>query len=383
MKDLNKRKIIHYIQRNQGSSRSDISKALFISKPTVSNFVDELLSEGWVSEKESEKGSSSGGRKPYQVFFNQDAYYLVGVDIGGTSIEMAVMNLAGEIINKTAFETQLYVGSQLIAVIADNVTNLIQNSNLENDQIFGVGIGVPGITNVNDGIVMDAPSIGWKNIPLQSHLEELLPFPVYLDNDVNVAALGELWKGVGKTNYNFLMITLGTGIGCGLIINGQLYRGSSYAAGEIGYMVTDKDSAEKKYEHTFTGYGFLDNHVGGPSITRRMLNYLGETEESEWTAKKIFQMANQRDETALEILNEPLSHLSFGLINVISLLNPERIVLGGRISKSMNQFLPYLSTTIEKHIPIQTELETTGVKDVSLLGAGYLLLKEHDSILKM
>ncbi|UJL47404.1 ROK family protein [Virgibacillus sp. NKC19-16] len=356
---------------------------MFISKPTVSNFVDELLSEGWVSEKESEKGSSSGGRKPYQVFFNQDAYYLVGVDIGGTSIEMAVMNLAGEIINKTAFETQLYVGSQLIAVIADNVTNLIQNSNLENDQIFGVGIGVPGITNVNDGIVMDAPSIGWKNIPLQSHLEELLPFPVYLDNDVNVAALGELWKGVGKTNYNFLMITLGTGIGCGLIINGQLYRGSSYAAGEIGYMVTDKDSAEKKYEHTFTGYGFLDNHVGGPSITRRMLNYLGETEESEWTAKKIFQMANQRDETALEILNEPLSHLSFGLINVISLLNPERIVLGGRISKSMNQFLPYLSTTIEKHIPIQTELETTGVKDVSLLGAGYLLLKEHDSILKM
>lgn len=384
IKDLNKRIIIRYIQRNPGISRSDISKALSISKPTVSNVVDKLLTEGWVSEEESIRGSSSGGRKPFKIYFNQDAYYLVGIDIGGTSVKMAVMDLGGTVINQLSFETQPFVGSQLIPVIADMIKKLIQDSNLENNQIFGAGIGVPGITDVNKGVVIDAPSVGWKNVPLRSQMEYLLPFPVYLDNDVNVAALGELWKGMGTENNNFLVVTLGTGIGCGVIINGQLYRGSSYSAGEIGYMVTDKDTAERKYEHTFTGYGFLDNHVGGPSISRRMLSNLeGKNGVNEvLSAKKVFQMAMDEDEIALEVINETLSHLAFALVNVISIINPERIVLGGGISKSMNQFLPYLSATIEKHIPIQTELEITSVKDVSLLGAGYLLLKERESILK-
>lgn len=349
----------------------------------MSNIVDELLSEGWIREKESERASSSGGRKPYQIYFNQDAYFLIGVDIGGTSIEVAVMNLAGELKNKIAFETQPYVGDQLIPLIADKIKELIQSLNIEHNKVFGVGIGVPGITNVDEGVVKDAPSVGWKDVPLKLKLEELLPYPVYIENDVNVAALGELWKGIGGDNQNFLMITLGTGIGCGVILNGQLYRGHTYAAGEIGYMVTDKETAEKEYDYTFQGYGFLDNHVGGPSITRRMLNHLEETDSSEWSAKRIFQMAKNKDETALEILKEPLSHLSFALINAVSLLNPERIVLGGGMSKSMNQFLPYLSSSLEKHIPIQAKIEITKVKDVSLLGAGYLLLKEHESVLKI
>nr|WP_269635281.1 ROK family protein [Oceanobacillus manasiensis] len=304
--------------------------------------------------------------------------------MGGTSVEIAIMNLDGVIENKMSIETQRHVGSQLIPLIADTIKSMIKDSQLTYDQIFGVGVGVPGITDVDNGVVIDAPSVGWENVPLRNRLEELLPFPVYLDNDVNIAALGELWKGVGETNSNFLMITLGTGVGCGIIINSQLYRGSSYAAGEIGYMVTDKKTAEKNYEHTFTGYGFLDNHVGGPSITRRMKNYSSEAGNSEtWSAKKVFQSAKSGDEIALEALNEPLSHLSFALINAISLLNPERIVLGGRISKSMDQFLPSISATIDKHIPIQTEIETTSVTDVSLLGAGYLLLMEHESILKI
>src|SRR5699024_3691223 len=114
------------------------------------------------------------------------------VDIGGTSIEMAVMNLAGELKSKIAFETQRYVGSQLIPLIADKIQELIKNNGLGDHQIFGIGAGVPGITNVDDGVVEDAPSIGWKNVPLKSELEKLLPYHVYIENDVNVAALGEL-----------------------------------------------------------------------------------------------------------------------------------------------------------------------------------------------
>ncbi|MCM3398347.1 ROK family protein [Oceanobacillus profundus] len=292
------------------------------------------------------------------------------------------MNLAGKIISKTAFSTQKHVGTNFIQSIADYVNTLIEQEGLESSMLFGVGVGVPGITDVDSGIVIDAPSLSWKNIPLQSQLESHLSCPVYIDNDVNVAALGEYWKGAGKKNNNMIMITLGTGIGCGIIINGQLYRGASYAAGEIGYMVTDKDAADKKYEQTFRGYGFLDSHVGGPSIAKRMLQHSQKSEEK-WTAKKVFQMAIDGDQLALKTVNDSLSHLSFALINVISIINPEKVVLGGGISKSMNHFLPYLTSNLEKHLPVQTDITITTVEDVSLLGAGYLILKEHESILKV
>ncbi len=376
---------MHYIKKNHGHSRSDIAKALQISKPTISNIVDELLEQGWVQEKESERASSSGGRKPYHVYFNQDAYYIIGIDIGGTSIEIAVMNLFGTIIDKTDLDTQKHIDHNIVTVIAATVNELLEKIDIDSSKIYGIGVGVPGITDVENGIVVDAPSLRWKNKPLKMELESLLPCPVYIDNDVNVAALGEQWKGTGELNRNFLMITLGTGIGCGLIINGELYRGSSYAAGEIGYMITDKETAEKSYDQTFTGYGFLDSHVGGPSITKRMLNHLGESNNNttDFSAKRIFQMANEGDEDALEIINESLSHLAFALINVISIINPGLIVLGGGISKSMNAYLSKLTTIIEKHLPIQTEVVITNVEDVSLLGAGYLLLKEHESILKV
>ncbi|WP_067727644.1 ROK family transcriptional regulator [Oceanobacillus damuensis] len=384
-KHMNKRKVLQYIQNKQGHSRSDIAKALKISKPTVSNIVDELLEEGWIREKESEKASSSGGRKPFRISFNENASYIVGIDIGGTSVEIAVLNLSGTIINKIAFDTQKHISENFVHTIADHVNNLLRECGFEIEHVLGVGIGVPGITDVENGIVVDAPTLNWKHTPLKSQLESLLKCPVYIDNDVNVAALGEWWKGAGETNNNILMITLGTGIGCGLIINGDLYRGASYAAGEIGYMVTDKDAAHKKYDQTFAGYGFLDNHVGGPSITKRMLHYLGEknNDSENWSAERIFQMAIAGDEIALKVINEFLSHLSYALINVISIINPQQVVLGGGISKSMDSFLPYLSATMKKHLPIQTEVSITTVEDVSLVGAGYLLLKEHDSILKV
>ncbi|MFD1608227.1 ROK family transcriptional regulator [Oceanobacillus luteolus] len=384
-KQLNKRKVLHYIQNNEGHSRSDIASALKISKPTVSNIVDELLEEGWIREKESEKASSSGGRKPFQISFNENATYIVGIDIGGTSVEIAILNLSGDVLGKTNLDTQANVDNDLIKQIADRVHHLLDESEFEMKQIMGVGIGVPGITDVDNGIVLDAPTVNWRDVPLKAEMEKLLHCPVYVDNDVNVAALGEWWKGAGKTDDNFLMITLGSGVGCGLIINGDLYRGATYAAGEIGYMVTDKNAAEKEYDQTFPGYGFLDSHVGGPSITKRMLRHLGEAEEKteEWSAEKIFEMAMDGDATAKKVIEDFLSHLSYGLINVITIINPQQVILGGGVSRSLDHFLPHIIETIQKHLPIHTNISVTKVEDVSLIGAGYLLLKEHDSILKV
>ncbi len=385
MKLINKKKVLHYIQKNPGRSRTEIAKELSISKPTISKLVDELISEGWFSEKESSSSSSSGGRRSFQIYFNNNAKYIVGVDIGGTSVEIAVMNLAGDILEKSVFSTQEQISKNLVQVLADNITSLITKSGLENNQIMGAGIGIPGITDVREGIVVDAPSLGWKQYPFLEKMHKFLPFPVYVDNDVNVAALGEQWKGAGRDKSNILQITLGTGIGCGMIINGQLYRGSSFAAGEIGYMVTDKHAAEKAYDSAFSGYGFLDSHVGGPSITKRMLKHLraSENESDDWPAKRIFELAIAGDKKAQNIIDDALSHLAFALINIISIVNPECVILGGGISKSMHHFLPEIISTIDKHLPIETMVTITKLDNVSVLGAGYLVLHEHDSILKV
>ena len=385
MKSINKKKVLHYIQNNPGRSRSEVAKNLSISKPTVSKLVDELISEGWFREKESSSSNASGGRRAFQIYFNHNAKYIVGVDIGGTSVEIAVMNLNGDIKEKVVFSTQEHLSKNFVQFIADKITLLIQENDLDASQIIGTGIGVPGITDVEKGVVFDAPSLGWKQFNLLDKIDKLLPFPVYIDNDVNVAALGEQWKGAGKDKNSILQITLGTGIGCGMIINGQLYRGSSFAAGEIGYMVTDKHAAEEAYDSIFSGYGFLDSHVGGPSITKRMLKHLGRSDEesADWPAKRIFELAIEGDKNALTIVEDALSHLAFALVNVISIVNPECVIIGGGISRSLHHFLPEIILTIDKHLPIETVVSISKLENVSTLGAAYLVLKEHDSILQV
>ena len=385
MKSINKKKILHYIQDNPGHSRSEVAKTLSISKPTVSKLVDELISEGWFREKESSSSNASGGRRAFQIYFNHNAKYIVGVDIGGTSVEIAVMNLNGDIKEKVVFSTQDHLTKDFVQFIADKITILIQENDLDTSQIIGAGIGVPGITDVEKGIVFDAPSLGWKQFNFLERMDKLLPFPVYIDNDVNVAALGEQWKGAGKDKNNILQITLGTGIGCGMIINGQLYRGSSFAAGEIGYMVTDKHAAEEAYDSIFSGYGFLDSHVGGPSITKRMLKHLGRSDEesADWPAKRIFELAIAGDKNALTIVDDAFSHLAFALVNVISIVNPECVIIGGGISRSLHHFLPEIMSTIDKHLPIETVVSISKLDNVATLGAAYLVLKEHDSILQV
>lgn len=386
IKYLNKRKVLHFVKDNQAQSRSEIAKELNISKPTVSKIVDELLSENWITEQESSLVNPLGGRKARKLHFNKNACYLIGVDIGGTTVELALFNVNGEMLNKIIFGTQeTIIEKTFIKVLVSHIKKLIEKSGLQDEHILGIGIGVPGMTNVDKGIVVDAPSLAWKDYHLKHTLEALLPFSVYIDNDVNVAVLGEQWKGAGKNKENILKITLGTGIGCGMIINGHLYRGSSYAAGEIGYIITEKSLAETTYDSIFTGYGFLDNHVGGPSITNRMLKYLGKdgSNAEDWSAKKIMNMAKNGDDMALKVVKEAFSHLTFALINVITIVNPECIILGGGLSKSMDFLLPEIVTNIEKHLPMKTEISITKLEDVSLLGAASLLLKEHESILKL
>lgn len=392
MKYLNKKKILQCIRKNKTLSRTDISKMLHISKPTVSNLVEELLLEGWIYEVESDMASSLGGRKPFYLHFNQEVQYVIGIDIGGTLVELAIMDLEGEFIVHSSIDTQKFLNQGLIKIISNQIQEMIIKADIDPEKIMAIGVGAPGITNVIDGVVIEAPSLGWNHYPLKDELEKFLDYPIYIENDVNVAVLGEQWKGVATGKDNVILMTLGTGVGCGMIVNGQLYHGSNYAAGEVGYMITDKQTAKQEYDSAFAGYGFLDSHVGGPSIVLRMMKQLKvpskteryEIKDKAWTAEKIFELAMSGEPVALSIVNEVIEHIGFAIINVMCIFNPQCVVLGGGISKSGNWFLPKVKELIEKHLPeqSQSEIYITQLPQVSLLGTASLCLRNHESLLK-
>lgn len=376
LKMINKRKVLQEIMDGgELYSRASLAKALKLSKPTISALVDELVLEGWIYEKESMVAARRGGRKPVQLFFNKEYKYTIGMDIGGTSTEIAIMDLDGTCILHRKIDTQDGLQKDFIHLLVDEVNSMLEAKNISHAKVLAMAIGAPGITDSDQGIVMEAPSLEWLDYPLKNKMAKHFPFPIHIENDVNMAVLGECWKGAAKDKSHVVLITIGTGVGCGIVINGELFRGGQFAAGEIGYMITNKDQASQGFESVFEGYGFLENQVGGPSIVKQ---YKRGMQGTKFSAEKIFEKAIEGEALAMEIINEALDHLAVSLINVAALLNPECIVLGGGISKSGYWFLPKLQEKIEQYLPEQsrTEVMLTKLPQASLIGATVLCMKK-------
>lgn len=390
IKYKNKKLILNCIQHSSPISRAEISQKLKLSKPTVSYIVEELISDNWVSESRANTYYKKTGKKPIYLNFNNQAGYIVGVDIGGTKVLIAISDLSGEIIASKTFETGDYLKSGLLEKIKLTVKELITHFNIKESKILGMGIGVPGVTDVSAGCVVDAPSLGWTDFHLKDKIQQLFDIPVYIDNDVNVSVLGEQWLGAAQDNSNVLLISIGTGIGSGILLNGSLFRGSTWAAGEIGYMVTEKNEAKNRKIAPFKGYGFLDAHVGGAAIKQRMIQELSENPQHQlyskgnsFTTKDVFNLAINNDELALRIVTESIEHLSFAIVNAVVLFNPEIVILGGGISKSGHWFLDKVKETVNSYVPSDTKIELTCLGDkMGVIGAISLFLREHESVLK-
>ncbi|MDY0404943.1 ROK family transcriptional regulator [Virgibacillus sp. 179-BFC.A HS] len=224
----NKKLILHCIKQFGPISRAEICKRIQISKPTVSTFVEELIEEGWVIESSAGKTHNKSGRKPTYLHFNEQAYYALGVDIGGTKVLVAVSDLNGTILGEERFDTAPFLERNFLKKLQTTVAHLLKKTGLKPSQIIGMGIGIPGITDSHSGVVIEAPSLGWQQYPLREKAAAYFDFPIHIDNDVNVSALGEQWLGAAKKKENVILIAIGTGVGSGLIIDGKLFRGANW-----------------------------------------------------------------------------------------------------------------------------------------------------------
>jgi glucokinase len=392
LKSLNKKRVLQCIQESSPISRAEIAAKINISKPTVSLLVDELIQEKWIFEKGIGESTSQGGRRPIQLYFNEKAAYIIGTDIGGTKVKTVICDLNGNIVASSSFNTCQYLDSGLLKQIAREIEFMVNKEGIEDKKILGMGAGVPGITETATGIVVEAPSLNWVRYPFITEAKRHIPYPVHVDNDVNVAALGEQWLGNARDKQSVLFIAVGTGIGSGIIINNQLYRGSSSAAGEIGYMVTDKNDMKNEFKPIFHRYGYLESVAGGKSIGDRLTRCIQKEPEhplhqqalaSELSGEVAFKLAKSGDQIALKVIDEAIEHLAYGVVNAASLLNPEIVILGGGVLKSSDFILPKLQEIVNQYLPSSVQLKTSQLGDnAGVLGAVSLFMREHESLIK-
>ncbi|MBG9543030.1 ROK family glucokinase [Cytobacillus firmus] len=312
--------------------------------------------------------------------------WLVGVDLGGTTTKLAFINYYGEIIHKWEIPTDnSEEGKNITINIAKAIDHKLEELDLNKDKIIGIGMGAPGPVNLATGVVYNTVNLGWKdNYPLKDLLEVETSLPVIIDNDANCAALGEMWKGAGNGAKDLVCVTLGTGVGGGVIANGDIVQGVSGAAGEIGHITSiPVGGAQCNCGKT----GCLETIASATGIVRQALENLesgGEGALSQLykehgfiTAKDVFDSARNGDETSLLVVNNTAMHLGLALANIANMLNPEKIVLGGGVSRAGDILLkPVISNFIKFAFPRVKEstvidIATLG-NDAGVIGAAWL-----------
>ncbi|WP_338449785.1 ROK family glucokinase [Niallia oryzisoli] len=270
--------------------------------------------------------------------------WLVGVDLGGTTIKMAFISKDGDILHSWEIATdKREKGRHIPASIARSIEQQLLECKQTKNRLLGIGIGAPGPVNGEDGSLEVAVNLGWENFPLQEILKRETSLPVVVENDANVAALGEMWKGAGAGAKNLLCVTLGTGVGGGIIVNGEIVHGTNGAGGEIGHITSvpvggAPCNCGKK--------GCLETIASATGIVRLALEELSNSinnsrlrDNKEITAKLVFDAAKEGDELAKRVIEQVVFHLGLALANLANGLNPEKIVIGGGVSKAGDTLL--------------------------------------------
>lgn len=287
--------------------------------------------------------------------------YKIGVDVGGTNIKLALVDKKGAIVYSNTVPTRVEMGYEYtISNIKQAIYDLMKESKTTKDVIDGIGFGFPGQVDCEKGIVRIAPNIpGWVNVPIASIVEEEFNIPVKVDNDVRCAALAELNYGAGRNCQNLICITVGTGIGSGLILNGKLVRGANNAAGEIGHIkLKMKDGPICGCGDT----GCLEAFASGPAIVAMAEEYIKGGKSTKYrelanpdiTPYIVAEAAKQGDAVAKRIYETIGEYIGIGLSSVVNLLNPEKIVVGGGVADAGELlFEPIRRTLIERAMPIQ------------------------------
>jgi glucokinase len=291
--------------------------------------------------------------------------YIIGIDIGGTNIRTALMDEERNIIEKLKIENEVNKGPEYNL---DKIINHI-NANWKEKGISGIGIGSPGPLDIKSGKILKAPNLkGWDNFNVKEYIEKNTLLKTEINNDANVAGLAEAMIGSAKGAESVFYITVSTGVGGALIINNKIVNGANSFAGEICNLIINED----KYSHSGLVKGGLEGQCSGPNISRKASEKLGRYIET----PEVFDLYKNNNEVAIKLIEELCENLSKGISNIISVVDPEIIVLGGSVVLYNQSIIPIIINKVKEKV-INKEAVNIRVAeigdDAGLKGAGFLI----------
>lgn len=354
MQELNRSLILDAIRKSGPIPRVKIAQVIGVSPTTVTSAVSDLIAEGLVEEVGTGQSTLNGGRKPILIQFCPDKHFLICVSISNSAIVVSEMNLDARIRNKHVYPSIDCLGQAVIDKLLDVLQDFMASCQ-DVSACLGISVVAPGIIDAERGVIRYNAKLNLEDIAVKQLLEEQFGMRVWLDNDANALVLAESEMGQCEPMDNLLYVTIGDGIGTGLIVNGSVFRGSKGGAGEFGHISIDKSGARCECGNT----GCLENYVSWPgihsricaAIVRRTPTVISNMVNGDLNkiTPTIFRTAlEQQDRVALEIADETAGYLAIGLVTLTNIFNPNAIILGGELFQGNKRFLSVIKTYVSQ-----------------------------------
>ncbi|UJL45765.1 ROK family protein [Virgibacillus sp. NKC19-16] len=325
VKKINKSIVFQAIKNKGPISRAQVSKEMKLNKATVSTMVSELLNESLINE--IGEGQSSGGRKPVMLYFNNNAGYSIGIDIGVNYILGILTDLSGSIIEQTMTSMHSIHDQDIVNEMDSLIQMLIQKAPESTYGVVGIGIGFPGQIDQNDQILF-APNLKWEHINLKKHVEDRFHIPVRIENEANAGSHGEHLYGAGQNFSNIVYISIGIGIGTGIIIQNQLYKGGAGISGEMGHFTIDSNGRKCSCGNR----GCWELYASESTLLNKAKEQGIEGVSGDDALEALFEEAKKGNPNVLKLLNSLAENIGAGIVNIINTFNPEAVIIGNRIA---------------------------------------------------
>lgn len=375
MQEINRSLILNMIRKQEPISKTDIAKQLSVSPTTVSTAVSELIKEGFV--REDGTGQSSGGRKPVNLRFHPDGKQIIAVSITNTDLTIGLLNMAAEIVTKKHYNFPDFAGEKVVAYTIQSLQEFFKQQK-GSVNYLGISITAPGIVDAKEGRIIYNSQLELNEVDFVEQVTKKFQMKTWLENDVKALALAEKEFGNANDSRHMVYVKISDGVGAGVVVNNQIFRGHNGGAGEFGHTSVDKNGMRCECGNT----GCLEAYISWPSIVSRIhfslqrgrRSILREClEAGDSLSTGIFiDGIEAEDPLCLEIAEDVASYLSAGLVNIVSLYNPELIILGGEVIQG-NNYLLELTTKKVQQKGIQALVKDLTVR-ASELGENYELI---------
>ncbi|HLB49274.1 MAG TPA: ROK family transcriptional regulator [Anaerolineales bacterium] len=374
---LNRSTVLTMIKTHGPIARAEVARRTGLSAATVTAITAELIAEDLVFEKAT--GDSRGGRRPILLALNPRGGYVVGLKLTEKEAIGALTDLEATVIAKRNRPLAGRTPEKAVETLADTIEALVADSGIRKKQLLGVGVGLAGIVDADRGLLRQSPYFGWRDVPLRDMLKARVRVPVHIDNDVNTLTLTEKWFGAGQRVDHFLTITVGRGVGLGIVVNGQFYRGAIGGAGEFGHTVMDPDGPACDCGKR----GCLEAYVGDPGLLRMASESVarGAIPGPVDSTDALLALAQNGNTAAQGVFARAGDVLGRGIANLINIFNPQCILISGEGAQAGDLLFGPMRESVARHVmpglagSTEIQIDPWG-DDAWARGAASLVLRE-------